>query len=148
MYDFTLLSLLTAAMIVIAKPYDWLAGLFAGVMFALVHSTEGRKIPPPQRDEAMTMLVLVGYALLFEALRRRKPWMMVVSGLSFGMASAMKPTAAPLAIMLLRISLVEREKKRDEAAAAICMERNWRSSNCGGDRFRVSVSLPFGSRLL
>ena len=115
MYDFTLLGFLTMAMVVIARPYDWLAGLFSGVMFALVHSSEGPE-NSAQRDEAMTMFIMVGYALLFVALRRRKPWMMGVFGLSLGMASAMKPPAAPLAVVLLAMAWWTL-RKRDEAAA-------------------------------
>lgn len=102
-YDFTLLGLLGAAMVVIALPYDWVAGLFAGVMFALSHASEG-PMNSAQRDEVMTVLMMVGYALLFEALRRRRSWMMVLFGLSFGMASSVKPTAAPLAVALLAMA--------------------------------------------
>src|ERR1035437_11186059 len=35
LYEFTLLGSMTLAMIVIARPYDWLAGLFAGVLFSV-----------------------------------------------------------------------------------------------------------------
>jgi hypothetical protein len=113
-YDFTLLGLLTAAMIVIAKPYDWIAGLFSGVMFALVHATEGPE-NSAQRDEAMTMLIMVGYAFLFEALRRCKPWMALLSGLCLGMASSVKPTAAPLGAILFLMAWMTL-RKRNEAA--------------------------------
>jgi dolichyl-phosphate-mannose--protein O-mannosyl transferase len=99
-YDFTLLGVLCAAMIVIALPYDWLAGLFASVLFALIHTTEG-PANLGQRDEAMTVLLMVGYAFLFEALRRQKPWMMVLFGLCLGMASSIKPTIAPVGFVLL-----------------------------------------------
>ena len=40
-YDFSLLGMMTASMIVIALPYDWIAGLLAGVMFALIHASRG-----------------------------------------------------------------------------------------------------------
>jgi Dolichyl-phosphate-mannose-protein mannosyltransferase len=119
MYDFTLLGLLGAALIVIAKPYDWVAGLFSGVMFALVHATEGPE-NSAQRDEAMTMLIMVGYAFLFEALRRRKPWMMAVSGLSLGMACSVKPTALPLAVALLAMAWWTLRKRDEVSAPYLC----------------------------
>lgn len=99
-YDFTLMGLLTLAMIVIALPYDWMAGLFAGVIFALAHECEGPR-NTAQRDEVMTVLILIAYAVLFEALRRHKPWMLFASGLSLGMAVSVKPTVAPLGLLLL-----------------------------------------------
>jgi len=41
LYEFSLLGTMTLAMIVIARPYDWLAGLFAGVLFTLLHGSDG-----------------------------------------------------------------------------------------------------------
>jgi hypothetical protein len=114
-YDFSLLGAICVAMIAIALPYDWLAGLFAGVMFALVHTSEG-PTTSAQRDEAMTMLVLIGYAFLFAAVRRKKPWMMVLFGLCLGMASSIKPTVAPMGFVLLLMAWWTL-RKRGEAAA-------------------------------
>ena len=134
-YDFTLLGLLTAALIMIAKPYDWVAGLFSGIMFALVHSTEGPE-NSAQRDEAMTMLIMVGYAFLFESLRRRKPWMMAVSGLSLGMACSIKPTAGPLALVLLAMAWWTL-RKRGEAA------NPYLSAGVAGAGVAIAVVLGF-----
>jgi hypothetical protein len=99
-YDFSLLGMMTASMIVIALPYDWIAGLLAGVMFALIHASEGPQ-NGGQRDEAMTALLLLGYALLFLSIRYRKIWGMLGFGLALGLASSIKPTTAPLAAVLL-----------------------------------------------
>jgi hypothetical protein len=99
-YDFTLLGVLCGAMTVIARPYDWIAGLFAGVMFSLVHVSEGA-LDAAQRDEEMAVLIVVGCAFLFEAVRRSRPWMMASFGVCLGMASAVKPTVAPFAFVLL-----------------------------------------------
>jgi hypothetical protein len=117
-YDFALLGLLGAATVVIALPYDWVAGLFAGVMFALSHASEG-PMNSAQRDEVMTVLIMVGYALLFEALRRSKPWMMVLFGLSLGMASSVKPTAAPLGVALLAMAWWNLRKRNEPAASYV-----------------------------
>jgi len=116
MYDFALMGLMCASMVLIALPYDWVAGLFAGVMFGLAHVSEGPMFTG-QRDEQMTALIVVGYALLFEALRRRRPWMLVPFGLCLGMASAVKPTVAPLGVVLLAM-VWWTLRKRGEAAAS------------------------------
>jgi Dolichyl-phosphate-mannose-protein mannosyltransferase len=117
-YDFTLLSVLTGAMIVIARTYDWMAGLFAGVIFALAHACIGPR-NTAQRDEVMTVLILVAYAFLFEALRKHKPWMLFVSGLGLGMASAVKPTVAPFGIVLLAMTAWRLRKEGKSVAAYI-----------------------------
>lgn len=102
-FDFTLLGALTGAMIVVALPYDWLAGLFAGVMFALVHTSNG-PWNSVERDEVMTVLIMLGYAFLFEGVRRRRPWLLLAFGLAVGLAGTVKPTAAPLGVLLLALA--------------------------------------------
>jgi hypothetical protein len=113
-YDFTLLGLLTLAMIVIALPYDWLAGFFAGVLFILQHACNGGPWNAGQRDEVMAVLIMIGYAFLFEGLRKRKPFLLLAFGWALGMASTLKPTVAPLGMALLAIA-VWQIRKRDEA---------------------------------
>lgn len=114
-YDFTLLGVLTLAMIVVAVPYDWLAGLFAGVMFALVHANNG-PWNSVERDEIMTVLIMVGYAFMFEGLRRRKPWLLLAFGLSLGIASTIKPTVALLGVAVAAMAMWNVRKKRDSIA--------------------------------
>jgi len=133
-YDFTLLGALCAATIAIALPYDWLAGLFAGVMFALVHTSEG-PTNSAQRDEAMTALILIGVAFLFAAVRRKKPWMMVLVGLCMGMASSIKPTMAPMGFALLGMAWWTL-RRRGEAAASYL----W----CGLAGAGISAAMVFG----
>jgi hypothetical protein len=100
MYEYTLLGSMTAAMIVIAMPYDWLAGLFSGVLFSLLYGSLG-PYQAAQRDEVMTVLIFVGYALLFVAIRRRWPALMLPFGLALGIAILIKPTVLPFALALL-----------------------------------------------
>jgi len=114
MFDFTLLGTLCLAMIAIARPYDWFAGLFAGVIFALIHVSEGPQ-NSGQRDEIMTVLIMIGYAFLFASRRHRNPWMMIPFGFSLGMATSVKPTAAPLGVLLLVLALW-RPKAKGEAS--------------------------------
>ena len=117
-FDFTLLGLLCLAMVAIARPYDWFAGWFAGIMFALIHTSEG-PANAGQRDEVMTVLIMVGCAFLFESRRRGYPWMMIFFGLSLGMASSIKPTAVPLGACLLGMMLWDMKKKGDSVAAYV-----------------------------
>ncbi len=104
-YEFTLLGCLTAAMIVIAWPYDWFAGLFAGVLFILLHGIDG-PIDAVERDEIMVVLIVIGYAFLFSAVRRHRPLLTLPFGFLIGLAASFKPTAAPLGIVLLFIMIV------------------------------------------
>lgn len=117
-YDFTLLGLLTLAMIVIARPYDWVAGLFAGVMFSLIHTNNG-PWNSVERDEVMTVLTMVGYAFLFEGMRRKKPWLLLGFGFTLGMAGTVKPTVAPLGVLLLAMAVWTLRKRREAVAAYI-----------------------------
>ena len=99
-YDFSLMLVMTAAMVVIARPYDWFAGLFAGLFFSLMHGLEG-PLNAAQRDLVMTVLLVAGYAFLFEGLRRRWSALVGLFGLCAGMAAAIKPTVGPFALVLL-----------------------------------------------
>ena len=99
-YEFTLLGSMTLAACVIALPYDWLAGLLTGVLFAIFHGTDGAAMAT-ERDEVITVLILVGYAFQFLSIRKRRPILMLPFGLSLGMAMLIKPTAAAFAVVLL-----------------------------------------------
>ena len=104
-YEFFLLSVLTLAAIVIARPYDWFAGLYAGGIFLLLHGAEGPSFAA-EREEVMTVLILLGYAFLFEAIRREKPWLMLPFGFLVSLAGSIKPTVGPLVLLLLLIGAV------------------------------------------
>ena len=60
-YDLFLMVAMTGAMVAIAWPYDWLAGLFAGVLFAAIHAADGPK-GAGQRDAVMAVLMAVRVA--------------------------------------------------------------------------------------
>ena len=97
LYDFALSILLTLSFVVIAKPYDWMAGVYAGGLFALLHGSEGPNFAV-EREQVMTTLLAIGIAALFLALRRRTPLFMLAYGLAMGIATSIKPTCAPLAL--------------------------------------------------
>ena len=111
MYEFFLLALLTASMIVIAWPYEWFAGLFAGVIFLLVHGSEG-PVNAVEREEIMTVLIVAAFACVFVALRRRSPLLMLPFGFLAGLATSLKPTAAPLGLVVLILAAVELRRRR------------------------------------
>ena len=110
--DVSLLAAITYAMAVIARPYGWLAGLYGGGMFALLHGSEGPDFPM-EREEILTALLVVALALLFTSLRRHSPALLLLFGLLTGMASSIKPTSAPFGIVLLcAAAVVARRQER------------------------------------
>ncbi len=104
LYDFSLLVAITLAMVVIARPSDWRAGVFGGGMFALLHGSEGPDFPV-EREEVVTALLVLGFAFLFAAIRSRRAWVMLFFGLCTGMAAAIKPTTAPFGVLLLLLAM-------------------------------------------
>ena len=98
-YEYTLLGAMTLAACVIALPYDWLAGLAAGVLFAIFHGIDGGAMAT-EREEVITVLLMSGYAFQFLAIRKRRAILMLPFGLSVGMAILIKPTALLFLIVL------------------------------------------------
>ena len=110
---------MTAAMIAIAWPYDWLAGLFAGVLFAMIHAADGPK-GAGQRDAVMAVLMVDRPRLsAARRSRRRAAAWMALGGFFFGMATAVKPTIAPLGLVLLLLAAL-RTAKEGRGRGAIC----------------------------
>ena len=99
MFDFGLVATAMVAMIVITWPVDWLAGFFAGAMFALIHFRDG-PTHTGQRDLMMIVMVLVGCAFLFEALRKDRAWLAGLFGLFVGIGATVKPSGALFAAVL------------------------------------------------
>jgi len=114
-YDIFLMVAMTGAMIAIAWPYDWLAGLFAGVLFAMIHAADGPK-GAGQRDAVMAMLMVVGLAFLLHSVRRQVAAWMLMGGLFFGLATAVKPTIAPLGLVLLVMAALILRKRGEGVA--------------------------------
>jgi hypothetical protein len=111
MYDIFLMVSATLGMIAIALPTDWLAGLFAGVLFALLHAADG-PTALGERDLFITTLLIIGYAFLFYSARRGKPGWTLFLGFCLGLAATVKPTTAPLGFLLLTmLALVLRRRR-------------------------------------
>src|ERR1035438_2233180 len=81
----------------------WMAGLVAGVLFAIFHGIDGGAMAT-EREEVITVLLLVGYAFQFLAVRKSRAILMLPFALSVGMAMIIKPTAALFAVVLLLLT--------------------------------------------
>ena len=110
-FDFGLMAVCLGAMLVIAWPVDWLIGLFAGALFALVHLRDG-PANTGQRDLMMTAMLLISCALLFHAERRPRVWAAAGFGLLAGAATLVKPSGVLFAVVFAAL-LVQRLKERE-----------------------------------
>jgi hypothetical protein len=99
-YDYCILAMCIGACLVIARRYHWVVGLFAGVLFALIHGAEG-PLQTAERDEVMTAFLLAGYALAFVGVRRRSAIYFSFATFALSLAVAMKPTGILFAIVLV-----------------------------------------------
>ena len=111
-YDIFLMVSATLGMIAIAWPLDWLAGLFAGILFSLLHAADGPSAAG-ERDLVIAALLIAGYCFLFYSVRRARPAAMVLFGFALGMAAAVKPTIAPLGFILLAMAAVVLHRQRE-----------------------------------
>ena len=96
-FDFGLMAVCLGAMLVITWPVDWLIGLFAGALFALIHLRDG-PANTGQRDLMMTTMLLVACAFLFYAVRRERAWAVVGFGVFAGAAMLIKPSGLLFAV--------------------------------------------------
>ena len=99
-FDFSLMGAAAWAMIVIARPYDWLAGVLGATLFVLYHGRDGAG-QAGQRDFIIAVLLLGAYAFLFAFFRRPRQWAIFAFGLCAGMAATIKPMPLPFFFLLL-----------------------------------------------
>jgi hypothetical protein len=104
-FDFSLMGMAAWAMIVIAWPYEWLAGVLGAALFILFHGRDGAG-QAGQRDLIIAVLLLCAYAFLFTCFRRRLTWLMFAFGLCAGLAGTIKPTPMPFALFLLALAAI------------------------------------------
>jgi hypothetical protein len=110
LFDFSLLLVAGLSMLWIAWPRDRFAAACAATIFALLHGRDG--IPQTaQRDLIMAVLMLAGYAFAFHAIRRDQTRWMLAFGLCAGIAMTIKPTLAPLVLVLLFAALALRGRR-------------------------------------
>ncbi len=90
-FDFGLMGVCLGAMVVIAWPVDWMIGLYAGTLLALIHLRDG-PANTGQRDLMMTAMLLVAAAFLLYAMRRERMWAAACFGVFAGAATLIKPS--------------------------------------------------------
>jgi hypothetical protein len=99
LFDLLLMTIMGAAMIAIARPYDWMAGLFGSALFALIHGRDG-PAQPGQRDLIIAVLLVCGCACLFHAFRTRNFVWLTGFGFCIMAAAAIKPPALALVVVI------------------------------------------------
>ncbi|WP_124847652.1 glycosyltransferase family 39 protein [Acidipila sp. EB88] len=119
-FDLSLSAVALGAMIVIARTYDWLGGLFAGALFVLFHGRDGAG-QQGQRDLIISVLFLVAYACIFEALRRNKPSLFFLFGLCAATAGTIKPPALVFAALLLGVVCLHLRHERKPFARPVLL---------------------------
>jgi len=113
------------AMISIARTYGRAVGFFAGSLLAVVHGCDGI-YALGQRDFVIAILVLIGYAALFHAIRNESPHWMFPFGLCTGLSATIKPTFLPLGLLLLiTLLLMRRVDQRTRFATVIWGLAGW-----------------------
>ena len=111
-FDLILMGCSILAMISIARPHGWFAGVFAGSLLTLVHGCDGI-YEPGQRDLVVAVLLLGAYAALFRATRKDSPQWMLAFGLCAGLTATIKPTFLPFGpLLLLTLILAQRHERR------------------------------------
>ena len=104
-FDFGFMAIAAWAMIAIARPYDWLAGVFGATLFILFHGRDGAG-QAGQRDFIIAVLLLCAYSFLFYSFRSRRKWPMFAFGLCGGIASTIKPMPLPFVLLLLLLAAI------------------------------------------
>lgn len=98
-FDFALLAAAGLSMIGISHHTDWLAGLTAAAVFAVLHGADG-VAQTGQRDLTIAVLLLVSLTLFLHWIRTFRLWPIALAALLAGFALTIKPTAAPFPIAL------------------------------------------------
>lgn len=108
-----LMGVMAAAMIVIARRWDWLAGAYAAALFIALHGGEGPEYAG-ERDLIAAVALLVATACLLESLERHRPAWMLGAGVGWGLAVSIKPTflGFPAGLALLVVYLCLRRGER------------------------------------
>jgi hypothetical protein len=117
-FDFALMGTAAWAMIAIARPYEWVSGVFGATLFILFHGRDGAG-QAGQRDFIIAVLLLCAYAFLFEAFRRRRIWLMFAFGLCTGTAGTIKPTPLPFALFLLALAAIRFRQEGESVRKAL-----------------------------
>ena len=101
LYDFLLITISAASLLVILQPQGWLPGILASTLFALIHGRDGT-LMSGERDFTATVLLLAAVAAVFVVFRRGVEWRFagaasLLGGLLTGVALTIKPPLILLA---------------------------------------------------
>ena len=88
------------------------AAFLAGGLFVLVHGRDGVE-QSGQRDLIMAVLLLAEYAAVFHAWRRQSVALLGIAGLCAATAISIKPTIFPAALVILIISFIRLQQRRE-----------------------------------
>jgi hypothetical protein len=117
-FDFALMGVAAWAMIAIAWPYEWLAGVLGATLFILFHGRDGAG-QEGQRDLIIAVLLLCAYAFLFACFRSRRKWPMFAFGLCAGIAATIKPTPLPFALLLLVLAAIRLKQEGEPVSKRV-----------------------------
>jgi hypothetical protein len=127
-FDLSLMGIAALSMVVVAWPYDRVAGVFAGALFLLIHGRDGIA-QMGQRDLIMAVLLLASAAFLLHAARNGRSWLVIFTGLFSGVAATVKPTALLFAVAFLVALLLTPSLSR------------WRSLWFGAAGFSLPIAI-------
>ncbi len=103
-FDALLMLAASFAMLVIALPYDWFAGVAAAALFWLLHARDGMG-QTGQRDLMEATLLLLVTASAFHAVRSRSQGPFALAALCAGIAVTIKPDSLLLSALILTVAL-------------------------------------------
>ena len=103
-FDALLMLAASSAMLVVALPYDWFAGITAAALFWLLHARDGMG-QTGQRDLMEATLLLLVIAAAFHAVRSQRHWPFALAAACTGLAATIKPDSLLLSTMILGVAL-------------------------------------------
>lgn len=118
LFEFCVLGSLAASLILLARRWDAMAGVFAGGMFVVLHSAEGPQYAA-ERELTLTLLLVLAYLALFRAVESRRYALMLPFGVLAGLASSIKPTFLPLPLALLLVAAFVLHRRHERPTALL-----------------------------
>lgn len=118
MYEYFLTLVLLAAGVVIGGRARWMTGVYCALFFTLMHGAEGPAMAV-ERDEVMTVLLVVATAFFFVALRWRRAWLLLPFGALCALAASMKPGALLTLVLLTGLALWVRRTQSEPLLPAL-----------------------------
>ncbi len=101
-FDAFVMLCASAAMVAIARPERWIAGVLGSGTFWLLHLRDGIG-QAGQRDLVEAALLLGMVAFVFHGIRRGRAWPLLPAGLCAGAAATIKPDALVCAVLVFAL---------------------------------------------